>query len=133
MKFDKTEVMNLEGAFRGLRNPMNSWNKADSKFNIGTISTASSDAYEIADKWVKYDGYSLGDGEEYDRDHAFRTKWLQDKGTIKAENGTCQYAYLGPADINLAQRLITAGPSDAKFLRQIMVSVDITAPMYWLN
>ena len=33
MKFKNTEVFNFEGAFRGLRNPMNSWDKADSIFH----------------------------------------------------------------------------------------------------
>jgi len=31
----------------------------------------------------------------------------------------------------LAKTLIKAGPEHRKFLRQIMVSVDITAPLYW--
>ena len=30
MKFDNTEVSNFEGAIRGARNPMNSWDKMDS-------------------------------------------------------------------------------------------------------
>lgn len=38
---------------------------------------------------------------------------------------------LGQKDLDLAQRMIKAGTSDSKFLRQIFVSVDITAPMYW--
>lgn len=38
---------------------------------------------------------------------------------------------LGEADINLMRRLYKAGPSDRKFLRQIFVSIDITAPLYW--
>lgn len=39
---------------------------------------------------------------------------------------------IGPNDMDLAKRLIRAGdPSHRKFLRQIMVSVDITAPLYW--
>lgn len=38
---------------------------------------------------------------------------------------------IGPNDLNLAQRMIKAGDSDSKFLRQIFVSVDITAPLYW--
>lgn len=38
---------------------------------------------------------------------------------------------LGEKDLKLAQNLIKAGSSDRKFLRQIFVSVDITAPMYW--
>lgn len=39
--------------------------------------------------------------------------------------------YIGPNDLDLAQRLISSGPEHAKFLRQIFVSVDITAPLYW--
>lgn len=39
---------------------------------------------------------------------------------------------IGPNDMDLARRLIRAGdPSHRKFLRQIFVSVDITAPLYW--
>lgn len=33
MKFENTKVMNFDGAFRGMRNPMNSWAKSDSDFN----------------------------------------------------------------------------------------------------
>ena len=38
---------------------------------------------------------------------------------------------LGPNDINLMQRLIAGGSEHRKFMRQIMVSIDITAPLYW--
>ena len=38
---------------------------------------------------------------------------------------------INPNDMNLLQRLIKAGPEHRKFMRQIMVSVDITAPLYW--
>lgn len=38
---------------------------------------------------------------------------------------------LGPNDIDLAVRLAKAGNDHRKFLRQIFVSVDITAPLYW--
>lgn len=38
---------------------------------------------------------------------------------------------IGPNDLKLAKTLIKAGPEHRKFLRQIMVSVDITAPLYW--
>jgi hypothetical protein len=45
------------------------------------------------------------------------------------ENG--QYI-LGENDLSLAKRLRNAGTSDhRKYLRQVMLSVDITAPMYW--
>ncbi|MBE6557172.1 MAG: hypothetical protein E7664_05460 [Ruminococcaceae bacterium] len=38
---------------------------------------------------------------------------------------------LGENDLSLAHRLATAGSDHRKFLRQIFVSVDITAPLYW--
>ena len=44
------------------------------------------------------------------------------------ENGTY---VLGQNDIDLARRLARAGSDHRKFLRQIFVSVDITAPLYW--
>ena len=39
--------------------------------------------------------------------------------------------HLGPNDMNLAKRLRLAGSDHRKFIRQIFVSVDITAPLYW--
>ena len=38
---------------------------------------------------------------------------------------------LGENDLDLARRLARAGSDHRKFLRQIFVSVDITAPLYW--
>lgn len=38
---------------------------------------------------------------------------------------------LGPNDLSLAKRLRLAGPDHRKYIRQIFVSVDITAPLYW--
>ena len=38
---------------------------------------------------------------------------------------------LGPNDLDLAKRLARAGSDHRKYLRQIFVSVDITAPLYW--
>lgn len=48
-------------------------------------------------------------------------------GTVKDE---LTYK-IGPKDLDLMKRLITAGPSHRKVLRQIFVCVDITAPLYW--
>lgn len=45
-----------------------------------------------------------------------------------AENG--EYI-IGANDLDLATRLISAGTEHRKFLRQIFISVDITAPIYW--
>lgn len=39
--------------------------------------------------------------------------------------------FMGPADLELAQKLIKAGSDHRKFMRQIFVSLDITAPLYW--
>lgn len=38
---------------------------------------------------------------------------------------------MGPNDLSLAQRLARAGSDHRKFIRQIFVSVDFTAPLYW--
>ena len=38
---------------------------------------------------------------------------------------------LGENDLSLAGRLCRAGSDHRKFIRQILVSMDITAPMYW--
>ena len=38
---------------------------------------------------------------------------------------------LGEQDLSLARRLCTAGSDHRKFIRQIFVSLDITAPLYW--
>ena len=39
--------------------------------------------------------------------------------------------HIGSNDLNLAQTLIKAGSEHRKFMRQIFVSVDITAPLFW--
>ena len=44
------------------------------------------------------------------------------------ENGEFVF---GENDLDLARRLAHAGSDHRKFLRQIFVSVDITAPLYW--
>ena len=38
---------------------------------------------------------------------------------------------LGPNDLDLAKRLAKAGSDHRKFIRQIFVSVDFNAPLYW--
>ena len=38
---------------------------------------------------------------------------------------------LGPADLDLCHRLSVSGSDHRKYLRQIFVSMDITAPLYW--
>ena len=48
--------------------------------------------------------------------------------SVELPDGTFQF---GPNDLDLAKRLIRSGSDHRKFLRQIFVSVDITAPLYW--
>jgi len=48
--------------------------------------------------------------------------------SILIESGDC---ILGPHDLALAQKLILAGSDHSKFMRQIFVSMDITAPIYY--
>ena len=60
--------------------------------------------------------------------------WLSTEGILNDSDiydGLYHVALIGPNDMNLAQKLILAGDEHAKFTRQIFVSVDITAPLYW--
>ena len=52
--------------------------------------------------------------------------WDKSDSIIKGEN-----FILGQEDLKLAQRMVKAGTDESKFLRQIFVSVDIKAPLYW--
>lgn len=89
MKFENTNVYNFENAIRGMRLPMQSHNKSDSKYV--TIDEADGEFSHLTFK-----DYIIGDN-----------------------------------DLDLMQRLIKAGNPHDKFMRQIFVSVDITAPLYW--
>ena len=133
MKFENTQVMNFEGAFRGLRNPLQSWDKADSFFGIRILdySDMNSEFNITIRDWVEYDGYKPED-DDYEEHLVDRENWLTNNGFLMLNpiQQIAEIAYLGPKDINLAQRMIKAGSSDRKFLRQIMVSVDITAPLF---
>lgn len=135
MKFENIEVMNFKNALRGMRNPKNSWNSGDSAFGIGALEWCEQD-YEVAREWAmqEIDQSSIdleekeeklcGLTEEYDL-------WLVCNGIIKQSDESVEYAFIGPKDMKLAQTLIKAGPEHRKFMRQIFVSVDITAPLYW--
>lgn len=43
MKIENTEIFNFAGAFRGMRNPMNSWDKSDSNFENNQINIGPND------------------------------------------------------------------------------------------
>ena len=68
--------------------------------------------------WAKGDsGYAIKEYELHD-------------GEEKVTYDKSQFG-IGPNDIGLMQKLIKGGPEHRKFMRQIMVSVDIMAPLYW--
>ena len=50
--------------------------------------------------------------------------------TIYADNEIVA-EMIGPNDLTLMKTLYQAGPEHRKYLRQIFVSMDITAPLYW--
>ena len=54
--------------------------------------------------------------------------WDKSDSRYNADSGRYE---VGPADIELMDRLSRSGPSHAKFLRYINVTLDITAPRYW--
>ena len=132
MKFEHTQVFNFEGAFRGLRNPKNSWAKSDSMFGINSMDYGDDD-WQVAAAYVDAnEKYDFED--EYDKYYEAQEKYanqLIDNGILKAQNECLNYAFIGPNDMKLAKTLIQGGPEHRKFLRQIFVSVDITAPIYW--
>ena len=134
MKFENTEVWGFDHAFRGMRNPKNSWDKSDSYFNI--TDDYDEGVLDVANAWV-YQNHPERNGHEdtkefFDLEDKY-CDWLITEGVLK-ESKDYQYrdnAFIGPNDMKLAQTLIKAGPEHRKFLRQIFVSVDITAPLYW--
>lgn len=89
IKVENIDVWGFEHAIRGMRNPMNSWDKSDSELTV-------MNPYDIEL------GYSL------------------------------EYEYIiGENDLDLMRKLYKGGSEHRKYLRQICVSMDITAPLYW--
>jgi hypothetical protein len=89
IKVENIEVFNIEGALRGMRNPLESWHKSDS-FKCPSN--------------CKRKGFDCTN---------------------------CIPSDVGEEDMKLALKLIKAGSDHSKFMRQILVSMDIIAPDYW--
>jgi hypothetical protein len=130
MKFENIDVMNFGNALRGMRNPKNSWHLSDSAFGITHLDNLSDIAEEVAQSWVAADDI-MQDSEMYDVMLDKYTDILLENGVLHVDDEYCTYAFIGPKDMRLAKALIRGGSEHRKFLRQIMVSVDITAPLYW--
>lgn len=60
-----------------------------------------------------------------------KNSWNKSDSIFKGYNGKIENTVIGENDLKLAQTLIKAGSEHRKFMRQIFVSVDITAPLYW--
>ena len=136
MKFNYTQVNNFEGSFRGLRNPLESWHKSDSFFGIINIEFPQDEFIEVIDKWTKQhlDKYNIPYvlyDDTWEECWEKYSLWLWENSVLASDYELYVAAMLGPNDLDLAQRLVLAGPEHRKFMRQIFVSVDITAPIYW--
>ena len=57
--------------------------------------------------------------------------WNKSDSVFNGFNGKIENTVIGKNDLALMQKLIKAGSEHRKFLRQIFVAVDITAPLYW--
>ena len=106
IKVDKIDIWGFEHAIRGMRNPMNSWKKSDSSvFNCGYME--------------EFGNCTCNNCIFYrEGDPAF----CFDSGF---------FVHIGPNDMALMKSLYHGGPEHRKYLRQIMVSMDILAPLYW--
>lgn len=102
IKFENTEVMGWEAAIRGMRNPMNSWEKSDSFIPC----YRKTKCHECEDN--QKCSYYFEDGEPYKKGE-----------------------FIGMQDLDLMTRLRNAGTDHRKFMRMITVYLDITAPLYW--
>lgn len=97
IKLEKTSVFGFEEAIRGMRNPMNSWDKSDSGICKGGD-----------------DGIGCSNCAAFDCQHTYDHSFQ-----------------IGKNDFELMTRLRNSGTDHRKFMRMIIVYVDITAPLYW--
>ena len=59
--------------------------------------------------------------------------WNKSDSVFNGFNGKIENTVIGKKDLELMQKLIKAGSEHRKFLRQIFVAVDITAPLYFFK
>lgn len=101
IKIENTEVVGWEAAIRGMRNPMNSWEKSDS-YPCVILN-------EITEENRKY------------RCEGCKNEFV----------GRPNCMVIGQNDHSLMMTLRNAGTDHRKFMRMITVYLDITAPLYW--
>ena len=88
MKIEALKTFNWLSALRGMRNPLQSWNKFDT---------------EVIREPIRF--FGMKDFKEL--------------------------PIIGENDLKLSKSLATSGGSHAKFLRQIFISCNVTAPLLW--
>lgn len=98
IKIEGVYTGNWIAAIRGMRNPMNSWEKSDSYTLLDYISETEISTNGFYYKPQTIDGYIF---------------------------------HMGENDLKLATNLVKAGTDHSKFMRMIIFSCDITAPLYW--
>lgn len=103
IKIENTEVLGWEHAIRGMRNPMNSWDKSDGGYCEGRGKKCDTCIYKP---------------EEYEP--CYFSSIYKDKLYV-----------VGPNDYALMMKLCKTGTDHRKFMRMITVYMDITAPLYW--
>jgi hypothetical protein len=130
MKFENISIYNFDNALRGMRNPKNSWDKSDSAFGLAHFEEIDDIADDVADAWVRKQ-YPDEEPDNYEDILEEYHDWLIKNGILQVDEDYCVFAFIGPNDMGLAQALIKGGSEHRKFMRQIFVSVDITAPLYW--
>ena len=111
MKFELTKVWGFDHALRGMRNPKNSWDRSDSTYDIYDVTRG-----DVTIKELK----------EYDPNAYVDFVYAPD-----GAEEIYRAFIMGENDKKLVQGLIRGGSEHRKFMRQIFISLDITAPLYW--
>lgn len=107
LEVSNIEVFGWEPAIRGMRNPMNSRERSDSKFFTKMTTPDGVWCHNIMYK-------------------SFINPESQDDNKLVTDG-----VVLGDADLDLMNRLFHGGTEHRKFMRMLVVYMDITAPLYW--
>ena len=116
IKIERVETWGWEAAIRGMRNPLNSWEKSDSRF-LDDVTRAKEDTARTPAAYAAHT-HDINDEDYVEAGDVF------DPLVITSFS-------IGPNDEKLMKTLIRGGPVECKFRRMIHVQMDITAPLYW--
>jgi hypothetical protein len=131
IRIENTVVSGMEAAIRGMRNAKNSWDKADSKSGYASEDFLS----ELIDRHVCDLMAHMDTANEIATADCYETlaQFYHENAVLNkdSETGIVNYFLMGGKDFDLATNLSKAGTDHGKYLRQIQISVDITAPLFW--